>query len=97
MTATAPLESINEVVMAQSDQDAEPLSFTYSFSFASVEKQKVPWTAVQEQGLVDYPLHVSDYGDGNKETLYDWVARTYLQFLWLPEVRFPPFLWDYTH
>jgi len=74
--------------MAQSEPDMQPLPFAHSFSFASVEKQKVPWTAAQEQSLVDYPLHVSDYGDGSKETMYDWVARTYLQFLWLPEVCF---------
>ena len=41
------------------------------------------WTATQEKGLnCDYP-----FTDLHLETPEQYVQRTYLQFLWLPEVR----------
>lgn len=41
------------------------------------------WTATQEKGLNrDYP-----FTDLHLETPEQYVQRTYLQFLWLPEVR----------
>lgn len=42
----------------------------------------VKWTATQERSISrDYPLHST-----SPETADDYVLRTYLQFLWLPEV-----------
>ena len=39
------------------------------------------WTAAQEKSISqDYPFAIQD------ENPEDYVARTYLQFLWLPEV-----------
>jgi hypothetical protein len=41
------------------------------------------WTAAQEKSISgEYP-----FSDLNHETAEHFVARTYLQFLWLPEVN----------
>lgn len=43
--------------------------------------QRINWTQTQEKSLADYPF------ERDEETDEQYVARTYLQFLWLPEVR----------
>ena len=44
-------------------------------------RKKVNWSVVQETSIsTDYPFELQT------EPLEQYVARTYLQFLWLPEV-----------
>ncbi|KAJ7066807.1 hypothetical protein B0H15DRAFT_759582, partial [Mycena belliarum] len=44
----------------------------------------IPWTATQEKSILhEYPLNVKD------ETPDEFIARTYFQFLWLPESIMP--------
>ena len=46
-------------------------------------KKKVNWSVVQEKSIsTDYPFET------HVEPLEQYVARTYLQFLWLPPVSF---------
>ncbi|KJA13217.1 hypothetical protein HYPSUDRAFT_209728 [Hypholoma sublateritium FD-334 SS-4] len=48
------------------------------------ERRIANWTAAQEKSISqDYPFAIRD------ETPEDYVARTYLQFLWLPESLMP--------
>jgi hypothetical protein len=51
------------------------------------------WTAVQEKSISrEYP-----FSDLHNETPHHFVARTYLQFLWLPEVNhLSPFTHHYS-
>ena len=43
----------------------------------------LPWTATQEKSIArDFPFII----DNSQETPELYVARTYLQFLWLPQV-----------
>ena len=44
-------------------------------------KRRVNWSVVQEKSIsTDYPFEL------HAEPLEQYVARTYLQFLWLPQV-----------
>ena len=46
-------------------------------------ESQLKWTATQEKALNrEYP-----FGDLHAENAEQYVQRTYLQFLWLPEVR----------
>lgn len=48
--------------------------------------QKIPWTSAQEASLSkEFPFPAEEL---SKETPEEYVARTYLQFLWLPTVGF---------
>ncbi|KAJ7114114.1 hypothetical protein C8R44DRAFT_231200 [Mycena epipterygia] len=48
------------------------------------EMPRVAWTATQEKSILhEYPLHVKD------ESSDDFIARTYFQFLWLPDSIMP--------
>ncbi|KAG5732729.1 hypothetical protein E4T56_gene16704 [Termitomyces sp. T112] len=52
--------------------------------YSLTAKSKLNWTATQEKSLAsDYPFVVT------QETDDEYVARTYLQFLWLPESIMP--------
>lgn len=60
-----------------------------SYSLDSIKA--LTWTAAQEKSISrDYP-----FSDLHEETPDQYVVRTYLQFLWLPQVR-PPYLF-YLH
>jgi hypothetical protein len=53
----------------------KPLQYTIP------DTTRVPWTATQEKSIShEFPLNVKD------ESCDDFIARTYFQFLWLPEV-----------
>ncbi|KAK7031697.1 hypothetical protein R3P38DRAFT_2925198 [Favolaschia claudopus] len=55
-------------------------SLQYNISFST----RLPWTTTQEKSIShDYPLNVMN------ESCEDFVARTYFQFLWLPEKIMP--------
>jgi hypothetical protein len=43
-------------------------------------QKKVHWSAVQENSLSEFPFELSE------ESPEEFAYRTYLQFLWLPEV-----------
>ena len=46
-------------------------------------RRRVNWSVVQEKSIsTDYPFEL------HTEPLEHYVARTYLQFLWLPQVSF---------
>ena len=46
-------------------------------------RRRVNWSVVQEKSIsTDYPFEL------HAEPLEHYVARTYLQFLWLPQVSF---------
>ena len=46
-------------------------------------KIRVSWSVAQEKSIsTDYPFEL------HAEPLEQYVARTYLQFLWLPQVSF---------
>lgn len=56
-----------------------PLIETLHYSLSSTEGHR--WTAAQEKLLsVEYPF------DTHQEPVDQYVNRTYLQFLWLPQV-----------
>ena len=47
-------------------------------------RKKVNWSVIQEKSIsTDYPFELH----ATAEPLEQYVARTYLQFLWLPQVR----------
>ncbi|KAJ7921204.1 hypothetical protein B0H13DRAFT_157687 [Mycena leptocephala] len=53
----------------------KPLQYTIP------ESTRVPWTATQEKSIShEYPLNVKN------ESCEDFIACTYFQFLWVPEV-----------
>ena len=47
-------------------------------------QKKVHWSAVQENSLSEFPFELSE------GSLEEFAYRTYLQFLWLPEVCHNP-------
>ncbi|KAJ7237273.1 hypothetical protein B0H12DRAFT_108853 [Mycena haematopus] len=56
----------------------KPLQYTIP------DKTRVPWTATQEKSIShEFPLNIRD------ESCDDYIARTYFQFLWLPESIMP--------
>ncbi|KAJ7618982.1 hypothetical protein DFH06DRAFT_1362186 [Mycena polygramma] len=56
----------------------KPLQYTIP------DSTRVPWTSTQEKSIShEYPLNVKD------ESCDDFIARTYFQFLWLPESIMP--------
>ena len=53
-----------------------------SLSYTLENEKKVNWSTAQENSLSsDFPFELND------ETADEFAYRTYLQFLWLPEVR----------
>ncbi|KAJ6594240.1 hypothetical protein B0H19DRAFT_54933 [Mycena capillaripes] len=56
----------------------KPLQYTIP------DTTRIPWTATQEKSIShEYPLNVKN------ESCDDFIARTYFQFLWLPESIMP--------
>ena len=68
--------------LARSPQMATLTDFPHSLETS----RRVTWSTVQEKSISnDFPF------DRNEETPEQFVFRTYLQFLWLPEVLLTAF------